>query len=139
MKQQNFIEANQFLGEPENWDHDKDGPCYVLPVYNTGSRCISVWKPTKEELQTLINDGVIVLTVAGNRQPAISLDVQIKTDATDYENVTCHYCNGSGYFYSEPELGYCVCKTGHEMETRHAQGDNMAHEAEEQQKKGEAE
>lgn len=74
-----FEGANKLYGEPKNWDPERDGECYSLPVKQVEvaggySLMISVWKPTAEELQQLIAGHSVVLTCVGS-QPPVSLDV----------------------------------------------------------------
>ena len=60
-------------GAPRNWTA-ANGPCGTLPIiYRKDSygnpECVSAWKPTAAELQTLNDGGFVILSVAGWQAP----------------------------------------------------------------------
>lgn len=90
MKPQNFNQANQFLGAPENWDEEKFGKCEVLPVCYMNGRSVSMWKPTARELQILNEGGVVVLHVVGWQVPVwIDAQMLLTEDFYQYSENTC--------------------------------------------------
>lgn len=80
--------ANLDLGAPKNWDPEKDGPCYSLPVRTfaipadeQGERFKMVmrssWQPTPTELDALIAGAPIYLDVHAmvDGHPPVALTV----------------------------------------------------------------
>ena len=68
------IEGAVNYGAPKDWDAEKHGECQVLPVVRANGCCLSVWRPTEEERQALLQGQAIVLSVVGG-QPPVSLSV----------------------------------------------------------------
>ena len=60
---------------PEGHNAERDGEIFDLPVMNDGISMTSVWKPTEEELDILVNGGGISLSILGRAQPPVMLGV----------------------------------------------------------------
>jgi len=69
--------CTKILGTPPDWNPSV--PCKGLPVRHQevdGMQCvISSWQPTDEELWLLVEGYPVILYVAGNTTPAVSLQV----------------------------------------------------------------
>lgn len=68
------------LGQPADWDEERQGPCGCLHARfvrdpDLGPEWGSVWRPTPEELVGLMNGGVVMLTVCGLEHPPVSISV----------------------------------------------------------------
>jgi len=86
--------ANVVMQPPRGWDQERDGPCDELVVRvdygpdfdpanpdTAGVRPTSIasaWRPTQAELATLIDGGLVVLTIASAQQPPVILGVQAR-------------------------------------------------------------
>ena len=68
-----FASANAALSAPKDWDEEANGPCQDLPVLQTNSGFLSVWKPSEEELAILNEGGAVYLTVMGVTHPVVQL------------------------------------------------------------------
>ena len=71
----NTIHTTAYLGAPENWDKEKDGECFTLPVVQVDDRMISFWRPTKAELEKLNAGHPIRLHIVGSSHPPVMLDI----------------------------------------------------------------
>ncbi len=60
---------------PEGHNAERDGEIFDLPVMDDGISMTSVWKPTEEELDILVNGGGISLSILGRAQPPVMLGV----------------------------------------------------------------
>lgn len=72
-----FDGVNAWPGKPKNWDEEKDGTCFALPIryeLDPMMQCTSVWAPTPEERRRIAAGENIVLNVVG-RQPPVMLSV----------------------------------------------------------------
>ena len=68
--------STHYLGAPEGWDPDKDGPCVHLAVriFVRGEEmicCESAWEPTPDELAALNAGSPVILRVAGGQPPVM--------------------------------------------------------------------
>jgi hypothetical protein len=65
------------LGAPKDWDHETDGKCTGLPIKRDNGQCISLWTPTRSEIEALQQGAAVQVAVfSGNTQPPISINVQ---------------------------------------------------------------
>ena len=60
---------------PEGHNAERDGEIFDLPVMDDGISMTSVWKPSEEELDILVNGGGISLSILGRAQPPVMLGV----------------------------------------------------------------
>lgn len=74
MSPYHFTGQERVLEAPETYDHDALGECVGLPVLFTKRGVVSVWKPSPDELATLLRGGGVVLEVLGG-QPPVMLSV----------------------------------------------------------------
>ena len=156
MKACDFELANQYMGEPKNWDSDANGTVGKLPVHYDGKVSTSVWQPTEEELELLNKGGSVVLGIFG-WQPCVSLNVReldvkpifgvlnqtnldlpLQTYAVHTHKVKCNLCDDSGWMYGDPDLGHCTCEKGQYEQHLQDKGDAMAGLAEDAQKEAPA-
>lgn len=72
MTPQHFVGQDRVLEAPADYDHAALGECGGLPVRVVSGGCMSVWKPTPEELDFLANGGGVVIWVMG-LQPVMSV------------------------------------------------------------------
>jgi len=78
-------------GAPRNWT-EANGTCGALPIIYRQDRhgnneCVSAWKPTADELQTLNAGGFVILSVVGWQVP-VSIYTADKDTATEGRPVT---------------------------------------------------
>jgi hypothetical protein len=81
VKPEPFTGANNLLKAPENWDEKMYGVCPDLPVAQGNGMTLSCWRPSMEEIALLVGGGLVLLTVVGELQPAVQLDVVHTKDA----------------------------------------------------------
>lgn len=78
--------ANMTLRAPRNWDEDRDGRCYDLPIRaevlnGSLAALTSAWKPSPEELARLNAGAPVHLRVIGQSHPPVMLEVgEVSTD-----------------------------------------------------------
>lgn len=72
MNPYHFHGQHAVLEAPRDWDHETEGECGGLPIRMLDGGCLSVWKPTPEELEKLNSGGAVTVWVAGH-QPVMSL------------------------------------------------------------------
>lgn len=68
------------LGEPKDWNEERDGKCMGLPVRmevinDSLPSLTSAWFPTPEELKNLNLGAPVLLRVIGQQHPPVMLDV----------------------------------------------------------------
>ena len=67
--------ATRYLGAPQGWEPERNGPCGHLAVRDVtaGSLpiCESAWEPTPKELALLNAGGSVVLRVVGGQPPVM--------------------------------------------------------------------
>lgn len=74
MKPVDFDESNIVLGPPESMTEEE---CGNLPVFTDGRLCVSRWKLSPEELETIQRTGSVWLAiVSGSTQPPVWLSVE---------------------------------------------------------------
>lgn len=75
MKACEFPEASHRLGAPKDWDVEKQGECFTLPVQVTeDGRCVSLWTPDAAERALIAEGHPIALSIVGG-QPPVMLSV----------------------------------------------------------------
>lgn len=67
-----FAGQDRVLEAPAGYDHENQGECGALPVAFVDGGCLSVWKPTPEELAMLNAGGGVTLWVSGP-QPIVAM------------------------------------------------------------------
>ena len=79
MRPVNFEGATHTFTKPRDWDRERDGDCFDLPVMVVRlpetRECVSMWKPTADELKRLHAGGFIRLGIVGG-QPPVMLSVE---------------------------------------------------------------
>jgi len=71
-----FIGQDRVLEAPPGYDHQAHGEVCGLPVaYTEDGRILSVWKPSREELVTLLRGGGVVLELVAQGQPPVAISV----------------------------------------------------------------
>ena len=70
-----FSEATHTFTAPKGHNAERDGEIFDLPVMDDGITLTSVWKPSEEELDILVNGGGITLSILGRAQPPVMLGV----------------------------------------------------------------
>jgi hypothetical protein len=65
--------TNVVFGPPKDWDEEKNGKCLDLPVVVQNGTITSFWELELEDLQALARGGKLMLQIAGNSMPAVSL------------------------------------------------------------------
>lgn len=70
--------ANRQLGPPRDWDAERNGPCEVLELLDTGEFFQSAWVPDSQELACIQAGAPVVVTVWGRQHPPIGVAVMPK-------------------------------------------------------------
>lgn len=87
MKASYFQEATVSMGAPKNWDEKTQGVCHNLCVHVSGDgTCISLWKPSKKDLELLNNGGFVRLGILGG-QPPVWVDVPNSEEETFFNDI----------------------------------------------------
>lgn len=78
MEPTNHIEANSVLPAPPGVSIEQCVPLYVRRMkYEDGTPSIkSFWKPSDQELEYLLQGGVVTLTVLGTMHPMVIVGAQ---------------------------------------------------------------
>ena len=63
------------LGAPPNWNHETDGICHTLEIWDREGFMISGWKPTPAELEKLNAGEPLFLHIQGRVHPVVALSV----------------------------------------------------------------
>jgi hypothetical protein len=71
-----FKGQTHVLGAPANWNGERDGECFGLPVLVASGGFTSVWKPTSDDIIAMSQGESIVLFVHGKVHPVVSMSVQ---------------------------------------------------------------
>jgi hypothetical protein len=61
-------------GAPKGWDHEKDGPCNMLPVIKNGDLHLSIWTFSPEERKQ-IAEGQNLALITVHVQPPVALSI----------------------------------------------------------------
>lgn len=75
MKSQPLENPSRRLGAPANWNHETDGLCHTLEIWDRDGWMISAWKPSVAELARLNRGEAILLWIQGRAHPVVSLAV----------------------------------------------------------------
>lgn len=71
--------ATNWLGAPEGWEPDKNGPCVHLAVKHeccgNVDTLTSAWEPTPEDIQKIMAGAPIYLRVVGITHPTVNVFV----------------------------------------------------------------
>ncbi|ETR75893.1 hypothetical protein X566_19955 [Afipia sp. P52-10] len=69
------------LGAPIDWDHEKDGICHTLEIWDQDGFMISGWRPSAKELEKLNAGQPLFLHIQGSVHPVVALSVGYNTDS----------------------------------------------------------
>lgn len=75
MKSQVLENPDRRLGAPQKWNHEHDGLCHTLEIWDRNGWMISAWRPTDKELERLNRGEALLLWIQGNCHPVVSLEV----------------------------------------------------------------
>lgn len=67
--------TTHYLGAPKGWTPEISGHCGHLAVRQDGPAFESVWEPTPDEIEAIIQGGSVILRVFGG-QPPVALYVE---------------------------------------------------------------
>lgn len=71
--------ATRTLGAPHDWDVEKQGKCYGLPILDAvvlgDPVMVSAWEPSPDELAMLLRGETIKLWIYGTSHPVVALSV----------------------------------------------------------------
>lgn len=72
--------ATRTLGAPHEWDAEKSGPCFGLPILDAQMPdgtlwMISAWEPSPEELEALRRGESIKLWINGTSHPVVAMSI----------------------------------------------------------------
>lgn len=76
MKSIQLLNPDRRIGAPKDWDHDKDGLCHTLEVWDRDGFMISAWRPSEKELANLNAGKPLYLAISGRIHPVIWLAVE---------------------------------------------------------------
>ena len=80
-----FIGEDAILGPPPNWDSEKHGECFSLPVAHVSGGIISAWKPNEEQIARISEGCLLYLQVVGNVMPPVMISVHGEGKTKDDE------------------------------------------------------
>lgn len=63
------------LGAPRQWDHETDGICHTLEIWDREGFMISGWRPTPKELEKLNAGEPLFLHIQGRSHPVVAFSV----------------------------------------------------------------
>jgi hypothetical protein len=63
------------LGAPSNWNHETDGICHTLEIWEQDGFMISGWRPTLAELAKLNAGEPLFLHIQGRVHPVVAFSV----------------------------------------------------------------
>jgi len=63
------------LGAPSNWNHETDGICHTLDIWDRDGFMISGWRPSAAELAKLNAGEPLFLHIRGTVHPVVALSV----------------------------------------------------------------
>lgn len=67
--------ADRRLGAPDNWNHETDGICHTLDIWDQDGFMISGWRPTESELAKLNAGEPLFLHIQGRSHPVVAMSV----------------------------------------------------------------
>ena len=63
------------LGAPPNWNHETEGICHTLEIWDRDGFMISGWRPTEAELARLNAGEPLFLHIQGQQHPVVGFSV----------------------------------------------------------------
>lgn len=75
MKSIPFENPDRRLGAPINWNHETDGICHTLDIWDRDGFMISGWQPTAAELVKLNAGEPLFLHIQGRVHPVVAFSV----------------------------------------------------------------
>lgn len=76
MKPVPLLNPDRRIGAPAGWDHEKDGLCHTIEVWDREGFMISAWRPTEKELEALNAGKCFYLAISGRVHPVIWMQVE---------------------------------------------------------------
>ncbi len=70
------------LGAPQNWNHETEGICYSLEIWDRDGFMISGWRPTANELAKLNAGEPLWLHIQGQAHPVVAMTVGYEANPT---------------------------------------------------------
>lgn len=71
--------ATRRIGPPKDWDHERDGICHTIEVFDSADGyMVTAWQLTEPEKVRLVNGEPLFLSIAGSVHPVISLSIGSK-------------------------------------------------------------
>lgn len=67
------------IGPPQNWNHETDGICHTLEIWDVDGFMISAWQPSEAELARLNAGKPLLLHIQGGTHPVVGLSVMDET------------------------------------------------------------
>lgn len=77
MKPVRTATTNVVLGQPKDWDTERDGICEGLPIAHAHGVMFSYWRPSFAELLAILRGKPIRLGVFGAGHPPVSIDTNL--------------------------------------------------------------
>lgn len=68
--------ANCNLGAPRGWNEQAHGECVTIEARRYGNVFETLWRPSPDEVATLLNGGTVKLSVFGQGFPPVKLEVE---------------------------------------------------------------
>lgn len=72
--------ADRRLGAPITWNHETEGICHTLEIWDRDGFMISGWVPTERELEQLNAGEPLFLHIQGRVHPVVSMSVGYERD-----------------------------------------------------------
>jgi hypothetical protein len=63
------------MAAPANWNHETDGICHTLEIWDVEGYMISGWLPSAAELERLQRGEPLFLHIQGTRHPVVGFSV----------------------------------------------------------------
>lgn len=63
------------LGAPRDWNHETDGICHTLDIWDRDGFMVSGWRPTPTELAKLNAGEPLFLHIQGRVHPVVAFSV----------------------------------------------------------------
>lgn len=86
MRSMRLKNPSRRIGAPTTWDHEKDGLCHTLEVWDVTdkpdghNRMVTAWQPSPEELKRLNEGQPVFLHIFGTVHPVVSLEVGVNVE-----------------------------------------------------------
>lgn len=68
------------IGAPPKWNHEADGICHTLDVWDLDGFLISAWEPSETERRRIAEGAPIYLHIGGRVHPVVRMAVGEPTD-----------------------------------------------------------